>query len=126
MLLHRPHHLNISAVSRRGQSQQVSSLIQYTFWQAKINTLRFVCQLFYPQSHLPLTLASSRSLLHLSLSEKFVFLQFTNYLNHPGKMKGRNSPSCHPRTEASYARSSLAEEPGVVLQLHLLHLFLVC
>lgn len=50
--------LNVSAVFRTGQSQQVSSLIQYTFWQAKINTLRFVCQFLDPHSHLLLTLAS--------------------------------------------------------------------
>ena len=92
MLLHRPHNLNVSAVFRRGQSQQVSSLIQYTFWQAKINTQRFVCQLLYPHSHVLLTLASPWSLPHLLLSEKFVLLQFTNYLNHSSKTQGRSSP----------------------------------
>lgn len=81
-------------------SQQVSSLIQYTFWQAKINTRRFVCQLLYPHSRLLLALAALCEVYSTCYSKKFVLLQFTNYLNHPSKTKGRSSPSWPSQNQA--------------------------
>lgn len=125
LLLHRSPDLDVSAVFRRGQSQQVSSLIQYTSWQAKIN------EICLPASPSSLPFAADRRLSPKPPAPATVWKICTPPVYKSLKPfqqeeEKKFSFPGHPRAQTLCPKSSLAETLGVVLQLHLLHLLLLC